>query len=327
MVIGTIQGDVIVINPQASQSKRVVASWSSSHPESYLGLCWLKSSRTKFISGSDSGQIRLMDVKQMRDQQGPVHTFPSFFQLTSVSLNCLDEKFIASGYSRHVSLYDMCTGQRISMFQNLHSHEHINVVKFSNLNPNIFVSSSFDCRIRVWDLRQKMDETSFISEHKSKSGFIMACFSEDDRYLLASAVDNEVLQYHTHTNTLHFRYPISQKNSHYNYTRSYYMRGTGASLYAIIGSCDENSVHIHNAETGAFVRDVELTLPNPNFNPQGSAYCQSLRGDPFLPLNFSVLVNSNNVAFGNRIVHFDLLRRVNQNDDISFDEESEDDNV
>lgn len=288
-----------------------------------MGLCWLKKSHSKFLAGSDSGQVRLMDVDRM-SEKGPTHNYTPFGQLTSVSCNCLDEKFIVSGYSRHIALYDLHSGQQLDLFQNLHNRDHINVVKFANLNPNLFVTSSFDCHVKVWDLRQKIEAAHPLYTHRSKNGTVMACFSDDDRYILGSAVDNEVTQYFSLSGELHFRYPVRQKRSGYNYTRSYYMMGPGSSLYTIIGSCDENSVHIFNAETGAFVRDIELTLPVASINPQGSVYCQSLRGDPFFPLNFSVLVNSNNILFGNRIVHVDLMRTAVE-EGRGVDDESDDD--
>lgn len=67
---------------------------------------------------------------------------------------------------------------------------HINVVKFANHSPSIFATSSFDQDVKMWDLRQKPVHPCFTAS--SSRGNVMVCFSPDDQYILASAVDNEV---------------------------------------------------------------------------------------------------------------------------------------
>ena len=68
-------------------------------------------------------------------------------QLTSLHINCTDEVFLASGYSKNVGLYDLGTGRRLQVFQGLH-REHINVIKFAHHAPTIFATSSFDREAR-----------------------------------------------------------------------------------------------------------------------------------------------------------------------------------
>ena len=53
----------------------------------------------------------------------------------------------------------------------------------------------------------------------------MVVFSPDDRYLLASAVDNEIRQYTCGDGRLHTLFDTPKRNSLHNYTRSYYMNG------------------------------------------------------------------------------------------------------
>lgn len=117
-------------------------------------------------------------------------TFDEFDQLTSVHVNCTDELFLASGYSRNVALYDISTGRRLQMFTDMH-REHINVVKFANYSPSVFATSSFDQDVKMWDLRQKPLQSCYTAS--SSRGNVMVCFSPDDQYLLVSAVDNEVI--------------------------------------------------------------------------------------------------------------------------------------
>lgn len=117
-------------------------------------------------------------------------TFDAFDQLTSVHVNSTDELFLASGYSRNIALYDLSTGSRLQMFTNMH-REHINVVKFANLSSSVFATSSFDQDVKLWDLRQKPIRPCYTVS--SSRGNVMVCFSPNDQYLLASAVDNEVI--------------------------------------------------------------------------------------------------------------------------------------
>lgn len=116
-------------------------------------------------------------------------TFAAFEQLTSVHVNSTDELFLASGYARDVALYDINSGRRLQILTDMH-RAHINVVKFAHHSPSIFVTSSFDQDIKMWDLRQKPTRPCYTAS--SSRGNVMVCFSPDDHYLLASAVDNEV---------------------------------------------------------------------------------------------------------------------------------------
>lgn len=116
-------------------------------------------------------------------------SYVEFDQLTSVHVNSTDELFLASGYSKDVALYDISSGKRIQVFTDMH-RQHINVVKFANHSPSLFATSSFDQDIKMWDLRQKPVQPCYTTS--SCRGNVMVCFSPDDYYLLASAIDNEV---------------------------------------------------------------------------------------------------------------------------------------
>jgi WD40 repeat protein len=181
----------------------------------------------QLIAGSDNGSLQLYDVNHMRasmvtaggrrgglsntsryesagywgQQSGgsvssrvnrspTIHTYDDFEQLTSVHINSTDDYFLASGYAKHVGLYDLRTGTRLQIFPDLHQ-EHINVVKFAHHSPYLFATSSFDKDIKMWDIRQKVT-TPIYTAHSTR-GNVMVCFSHDDHYLLSSAVDNEVI--------------------------------------------------------------------------------------------------------------------------------------
>lgn len=119
-----------------------------------------------------------------------MHSFDEFEQLTSVHINSTDDYFLASGFSKHVALYDIGSGRRLQFLKDLHQ-EHINVVKFSHHSPSIFATASFDQNVKMWDLRQGTSQPCYTTY--SSRGNVMVCFSPDDHYLLASAIDNEVI--------------------------------------------------------------------------------------------------------------------------------------
>ncbi|KAH9314285.1 hypothetical protein KI387_022912, partial [Taxus chinensis] len=290
MVFGTLDGEVVVINPESGKLVGHVQSVGANH--SILGLCWFSKDPTKLIAGSDNGTLQLYDVNQMRSPVLPgrygatssnrnpaSYTYEEFEQLTSVHINATDDYFLASGYSKHVALYDICTGRRLHVFEDLHG-EHINVVKFAHHSPSIFATSSFDKDIKMWDLRLKPTRPLYTTT--STRGNVMVCFSRDDHYILSSAVDNEVKQHLAVDGRLHTKFDIASTGRVQNYTRSYYMNGRD---YIISGSCEENVVRICCAQTGRRLRDLSLE----GRGLRSSLYVQSLRGDPFRDFHLSVL--------------------------------------
>ncbi|XP_027364895.1 uncharacterized protein LOC113871980 isoform X2 [Abrus precatorius] len=192
MVFGTLDGEVVVINHENEHIVSYIPSLGAMN--SVLGLCWLKKYPSKLIAGSDNGSLKLYDIHHIPRKVTGIYgnsgcvTFDEFDQLTSVHVNSTDELFLASGYSRNVALYDINNGKRLQVFTDMH-RGHINVVKFANHSPSIFATSSFDQDVKMWDLRQKPIHPCFTAT--SSKGNVMVCFSPDDQYILASAVDNE----------------------------------------------------------------------------------------------------------------------------------------
>lgn len=151
--------------------------------------------KTQIVSGSDNGCLKLFDVNQMPAKLGDTCcgsdavSFEDFEQLTSVHVNSTDDKFLASGYSKGVALYDISSGRRLQVFTNMHQ-EPINVAKFAHHSPFMFATSSFDKDVKMWDLRERPERPCYTAS--SSRGNVMVCFSPDDLYLLVSAIDNEV---------------------------------------------------------------------------------------------------------------------------------------
>ncbi|KAL1296096.1 hypothetical protein HN51_056856 [Arachis hypogaea] len=314
MVFGTLDGEVVVINHENQHVVSYIPSLGAMN--SVLGLCWLKKYPSKLIAGSDNGSLKLYNIHQTPKTTTSVYgnssgvTFDEFDQLTSVHVNASDELFLASGYSRNVALYDINIGKRLQVFTDMH-HGHINVVKFANHSPSIFATSSFDHDVKMWDLRQKPIHPCFTAS--SSRGNVMVCFSPDDQYILASAVDNEVRQLLAVDGRLHLVFDIASTGSSQNYTRSYYMNGRD---YIISGSCDEHAVRICCAQTGRRLRDISLE----GRSLGSSMFVQSLRGDPFRDFNMSVLAAYMRPGSKSEIVKINLLASVDHTKD-DFDEQ------
>ncbi|XP_073287320.1 protein DWD HYPERSENSITIVE TO UV-B 1 isoform X2 [Primulina huaijiensis] len=307
MAVGTLDGEVVVINHESEKIVSYIPSLGAMN--SVLGICWLKNYPSKLIAGSDNGSLRLYDVQRMAITSGGIYDsrgcviFDEFDQLTSVNINSTDELFLASGYSKHVALYDISSGRRIQIFADMH-REHINVVKFSNHSPYLFATSSFDQDVKMWDLRQRPNQPCYTAS--SSRGNVMVCFSPDDHYLLVSAVDNEVKQLLAVDGRLHLDFGIASTGSSQNYTRSYYMNGRD---YVISGSCDEHVVRVCCAQTGRRLRDVSLEGKGAGT----SMFVQSLRGDPFRDFNMSILAAYVRPSSNSEIFKVNLLA-PNDND-------------
>lgn len=312
MVFGTLDGEVIVINHESEKIVSYIPSLGAMN--SVLGLCWLKNYPSKVIAGSDNGSLRLYDIRLMPTTATGSHQsassimFDDFDQLTSVHVNSTDELFLASGYSKHVALYDISSGRRLQVFDDMH-REHINVVKFAHHSPSIFATSSFDRDVKLWDLRQKPNQPCYTA--LSSRGNVMVCFSPDDQYLLVSAVDNEVKQLLAVDGRLHLDFSITSTGSSQNYTRSYYMNGRD---YVISGSCDEHVVRICYAQTGRRLKDVSLEGKGSG----ASMFVQSLRGDPFRDFSMSVLAAYIRPSSNSEIVKVNLLASTDQDKGHSY---------
>ncbi|KAL7101462.1 hypothetical protein ACP275_08G055400 [Erythranthe tilingii] len=274
MAVGTLDGEAVILNHETGNIVSCILPYRNT--SSIIGLCWLKQHPSKLLVGSDSGSLRLYDVSNNKSTVD----FDDFEQLTSVHVNSSDDRCLTSGYSKKVAIYDITTGKRFQLFTEMHS-EPINVAKFSNHNPNLFVTSSFDRDVKMWDSRQKPLRPCYTVSNSR--GIVMVLFSHDDLYLLVSGVDNEVKQLLAVDGKIQTDFGIVSSGSGHNYTRSYYMNGRD---YIISGSCEEPIIRICCAQTGRRLRDISLE----GSGRGSSIFVQSLRSDPFRHFHMAVLV-------------------------------------
>ncbi|GJQ15468.1 hypothetical protein GpartN1_g7259.t1 [Galdieria partita] len=320
MAVGTVDGEVLLLDHER-QHLLGCTRVNSRENETILALCWLPSYPEKLLVGSDHGTIQLLDISS-RDSQDVdfqcVRAFENFELQTSLHANCTSQFFLTSGYSTDIGVYDIRTGIKVQTLKECHS-EHINVTRFSNLSPFLFATSSFDRSIKLFDIREPPvnGRQMPIFVRSSRMGTVMVCFSPDDSYLLSSAIDNEVYQYTVSDGRLHTHFPIPQTRSSYNYTRSYYMNGKD---YMITGSCEEKVVRIYSTMSGKLFREVEMNTSSSSGQSnqvhtilsKESPYIQSLRGDPFQPFSFSVLLSHCRLSIPGEIIKVEMLK--------SFDE-------
>lgn len=305
MAVGTLDGEVVVINHEMGNIFRYFPSFSATNRA--IALCWLHKYPSKLLTGFDSGSLVLYDINQVPpavediDLASSTMTYNKFEQLTSVHVNATNDKFLASSYSRKVSIYDICSGQRLQLLDDIHQ-EPINVAKFAWHSPHLLVTSSFDRDVKMWDLRQKPIQPCYTTS--SSRGNVMVCFSPDDLFLLVSAVDNEVKQLLAVDGRLHTEFDIVSTGSLQNYTRSYYMNGRD---YIISGSSEESVVRIYCSQTGRRLRNIYLE----NWD-QGSSYLvQSLRSDPFRHFDMAILAASVRTSSPWEILKVNMLASSN----------------
>lgn len=290
MAFGTLDGEVVIMNHEKGSIVKCFPSFRES--DRALSLCWLNKHPSKLLAGFDNGALRLYDINQVASMV----KYDDFEKLTSVHVNAMDEKFLASNYSRNVAIFDMCSGARLQFLSNIHQ-EPINVAKFTHHSPNLLVTSSFDRHVKLWDLRQTPLQPCYSAS--SSKGNVMACFSSDDLYILVSAVDNEVRQLLAVDGRLHTNFDIVSTGSSHNYTRSYYMNGRD---YVISGSSEESVVRVCCGQTGRRLRDVCLKDTN-----DSSVFVHSLRSDPFRHFNMAVLAGSRRPASPWDIIKVNML--------------------
>lgn len=273
----------------------------SSFSASVLALSWLRHSPDRLIAGCSTGRAAMYRVTESAlradaDDFTSSSSVPSGLQLqhaysspltdqmTSLHCNSTDTLLCASGYTYHVNVLDIETGQMLRSLRNIHS-SHVNIARFANHMPYLLLTCSFDRKLHMFDVRsnarvERADTFGGggsspvpIYTCESTTGNVMVCFSPNDQYFLSSAVDNEVKQYHVVDGTLSLEYAIPKQRLQTNYTRSYYLNEGEA---IISGSSASDLLYVCSSVDGEVLDTVDMV----ESRRDDHLYIQSLRGCP-----------------------------------------------
>ncbi|KAK4537244.1 hypothetical protein CDCA_CDCA11G3269 [Cyanidium caldarium] len=335
LAVGTLDGTVELVNTHrlgvclsrvsvsnAAASSSITSSQRPAHHHdvAVLGLCWLRGHPDYLLSGTDRGDIRLLRFSSDSAVRPSVAaTYPEFRHLTSLHANATDQHLIVSGYRKSVPVYNIRTGQSVRTLHPCHD-KHINVVKFAHTLPDVLATCSLDGGVALWDLRQPLP----VYRVQMARGNVMLCFSGDDRRLLVSGEDNQVVQLETASGRRLHELIVRSGRATANYTRSYYLDASGDE-YIISGSCEESKVRLFRAMNGKQLGEVEmdrvraampiappLTLSSSGAGayarPLQHAYVQSLRPNPHRPFSFSAVLAYYQVNVCSEVVEVDLMQ-------------------
>ena len=290
MAIGTIEGSVVVANSEThcrlAESRRQLDTSGNTYGDcgSVLSLSWLHLQQSKFLTGYSDGLIRLYNFKPQSCELEILSTYPRFLEeMTSVHCSAFDRRGLACGYSRNVVVFDRETGSELQTYHNIHNSS-INISRFANTIPHLFLTCSFDKRVCLWDLRQKTSSRP-IHTNRSETGNVMVCFSPDDRYYLVSSVDNEVNQYETAQGSHSLSLQLPRTGSAMGYTRSYYGGLEDGQRLVVTASSSEDVVRVCSGSTGQVMETIQM-YPG---RRHPSLHVQSLRAHPNRPCRLGVL--------------------------------------
>lgn len=256
LLFGTIRGNICLANLQSGELS-FLGCYGLNSLDAILGICWLKNNPYKFVTGSSYGKLICGDMRNKVREHSidvvePFIMYNDFQQLTSVHVNSMSSRILVSGYSNDVLLYDVERAEPIQTFSNIHEN-HINIARFANLSPNLFVTCSFDKTVKAWD--QRMTDRQPIYTIQGENGFVMVNFSPDDTFLLTSANDNEINQYLTVDGSRHTSFQLPRTGLKGNFSRAYYS-SSGARI--VTGACEESGLSVLDSSTGELLTRVDI---------------------------------------------------------------------
>jgi len=214
-----------------------------------LGIAWLHTHPEWAVVGTAHSGTTCM-VRYDENKPGCMEQvrLESFAKLSSLSVNCTDDLFMASGFCHDVALYDTATGRRLRMLYGLHQH-FINISRFSNTSPHVFATASFDCSCKVWDLREPMTGCHPVSTFTTDTLNVMCCFSPDDKHILCSGVGVALQQFslshRAPDEPVVRRFSVPTVNASTNYRRSLYL-ADGATIATV--STQESVLRLYKTE-------------------------------------------------------------------------------
>jgi hypothetical protein len=181
ILFGCLNGTIALINED--HSIRPLGHFGSDASDVILGLCWLKRTANRFVTGSGNGHITCGRAVCESGEAPVVQEYAPFDKFTSIHLNCTDELLLLSGYTRDCAVLDLATGRNVRTYKGIHSN-HINISRFMHTVPHVFATSSFDKSVKLWDMRDS--DTRPVYTIQNKAGVVMMSFAPNDMFLLTA---------------------------------------------------------------------------------------------------------------------------------------------
>jgi hypothetical protein len=334
---GTLDGHVALVDTRGSGAVLgAVRDFGEKVSDPVLGVCWLRRAPGRFVACSLHGSVRLVDAgpalagggapegahvpnmpvvanfPQVRCAVGgdrhrlgaddPDHRDPV---LTCVHVNCDDSQLVASGYTNHVAVFDMATGQETRWIENA-AGKNINITRFSNNHPQLFATSSFDKSVSLWDLRACRGNKPLYSVLSAR-GNVTLSFDPSDTLLLSAGVDNELNLRLVADGRLAMRLETEETGRADSYTRGYFAAG---GMEVVSGSSEEPVVRVQSTLTGATLATVQIYDGRPAGN--SLLYVQSLRAHPTRAAQIGVLTNTRDLSHSLQLVVLDRLKSARE---------------
>ncbi|EDR28801.1 hypothetical protein EDI_130780 [Entamoeba dispar SAW760] len=281
LLVSCLNGKIYLYDFQSNISTQIDSPFNSSP----YGICWCseKSKANNCIIGSDTGKLCYYDFSKRKQ---PLLTIDNLERITSVHLNCNCSKFITSGFETNINLFDFETFKLERVYGSLHN-ENVNVAKFSNTNPFLFTTCSFDSCAAIWDLRT--DCSIPVIKYIGETLLVTTIFSENDLNILIAGCDNYVESIDLRIQK-GIKMQLERRWDNNSFCRGYYCNG-GESV--VISNSHEQTLHITRTYDGKRIIDCHCDNINHQLNFDGII---TVRCDPFNDFDFSLVMNNDSLT-------------------------------
>jgi WD40 repeat protein len=128
-----------------------------------------------------------------------LHVAESIFTNHKV-VTCLDSQSSQYALGGHedgtVRLYDLRIGGGIKQHKAFESSSsYTSQVRFSPVNANLFASSSYDGRLRLWDLRKEAEPLFVLKRKESDFKLFALAWSSNGTQLVSGGSDSNITMY------------------------------------------------------------------------------------------------------------------------------------
>jgi len=152
----------------------------SGHKEPVSGLLW--SDEHELVSCGWDHCIRLWDATTATNK----HTITGNKVVLSIAYSSTNNLLASGGADKFIRLFDARASGDV-VHKMLTSHEGwVSSVDWSPNNENLLVSGSYDCSVKLWDIRCINEPLDSLGKHEDK---VMCVLWTDPKYILSGAAD------------------------------------------------------------------------------------------------------------------------------------------